>query len=92
MTKSQLVESVQARAGLTRKQSADAVDAVIDTVQEVLGRGGEVALTGFGRFSVAERGARQGKHPRTGEPMEIAATRVPKFAPASGLKQAVRPE
>jgi DNA-binding protein HU-beta len=90
VTKSQLVDVVQKRAGLTRKQSADAVDAVIDTVQEVLSRGGEVALTGFGRFSVAERDARRGKHPRTGEPMEIAATRVPKFAPASGLKQAVR--
>ena len=92
MTKSQLVDAVQKRAGLTRKQSADAVDAVIDTVQEVLGRGGEVALTGFGKFSVAERDARQGKHPRTGEPMQIAATRVPKFAPAPGLKQAVRPQ
>lgn len=91
MTKTQLVESVQSRTGLTRKQSADAVEAVLETVQEVLGRGGEVALTGFGRFSVSERGARMGKHPRTGEPMPIAATRVPKFAPASGLKQAVRP-
>ena len=90
MTKSQLVDSVQARTGLTRKQSTDAVEAVLETVQEVLGRGGEVALTGFGRFSVSERGARTGKHPRTGEPMEIGATRVPRFAPASGLKQAVR--
>lgn len=90
MTKSQLVDSVQTRTGLTRKQSADAVEAVLETVQEVLGRGGEVALTGFGKFSVSERGARIGKHPRTGEAMEIAATRVAKFAPASGLKQAVR--
>lgn len=91
MTKSQLVDSVQTRTGLTRKQSADAVDALLDTVQEVLGRGGEVALTGFGRFSVSERAARTGKNPSSGEPIEIAATRVPKFAPASGLKQAVRP-
>ena len=90
MTKSQLVDAVQTRTGLTRKQSADAVEAVIETVQEVLGRGGEVALTGLGRFSVVERGARQGKHPRTGETMDIAATRVPRFAAASGLKQAVR--
>lgn len=91
MTKSQLVDSVQTRTGLTRKQSADAVEAVLDTVQEVLGRGGEVALTGFGKFSVAERGARTATHPRTGEPMQVEATRVPKFAAASGLKQAVRP-
>ena len=91
MTKSQLVDSVQTRTGLTRKQSAEAVEAVLQTVEEVLGRGGDVALTGFGRFSVSERGARTARHPRTGEPMEIEATRVPKFAPASGLKEAVRP-
>ena len=90
MTKSQLVDSVQTRTGLTRNQAADAVEAVLQTVEEVLARGGEVALTGFGKFSVAERDARPGKHPRTGEPMQIAATRVPKFAPASGLKLAVR--
>lgn len=91
MTKSQLVDSVQTRTGLTRNQAADAVEAVLQTVEEVLARGGEVALSGFGKFSVAERGARAGKHPRTGEPMEIAAARVPKFSAASGLKQAVRP-
>lgn len=90
MTKTQLVDAVQSRTGLTRKESAEAVDAVLETVQEVLGRGGEVALTGFGRFSVSERGARTGKHPRTGEPMEVGAMRVPKFSPASVLKQAVR--
>jgi DNA-binding protein HU-beta len=90
VTKTQLVDSVQTRTGLTRTQAADAVEAVLETVEEVLGRGGEVALTGFGKFSVAERHARMGKHPRTGEPMEIGATRVPKFAPASGLKLAVR--
>ena len=90
MTKSQLVDSVQTCTGLTRTQAADAVEAVLGTVEEVLGRGGEVVLTGFGKFSVAERDARQGKHPRTGEPMRIAATRVPKFAPGSGLKLAVR--
>jgi DNA-binding protein HU-beta len=90
VTKTQLVDAVQTRTGLTRKQSAEALEAVLVTVEEVLGRGGEVALTGFGRFSVSERRARQGKHPRTGEPMQIDATRVPKFSPASGLKQAVR--
>ena len=91
MTKTQLVDSIQTRTGLTRKQSVEAVDAVLQTVEEVLGRGGELVLPGFGKFSVSERGARTGKHPRTGEAMEIAATRVPKFSPASALKQAVRP-
>lgn len=91
MTKTQLVDADQARTGLTRNQSAQAVEAVLETVQEVLRRGGEVALTGFGRFTVSERAARTGKHARTGDPMKIGATRVPKFSPASGLKQAVRP-
>lgn len=91
MTKTQLVDSIQTRTGMTRKQAAEAVDAVLQTVEEVLGRGGEIVLPGFGKFSVSERGARTGKHPQTGESMRIAATRVPRFSPASALKQAVRP-
>ncbi|MEA2219463.1 MAG: DNA-binding protein HU-beta [Solirubrobacteraceae bacterium] len=90
MTKSQLVDAVAARTGLTRRQSADAIDATLDTVEDALSRGGEVMLAGFGKFSVAERGARQGVHPRTGETMHIAATVVPKFTAGSSLKQAVR--
>ena len=90
MTKTQLVDAIAARTGLTRKQSTDAIDAALGAVEDVLGRGGEVSLSGFGKFTVAERGARQGVHPRTGEPMEIAATRVPKFTAGSNLKQAVR--
>ena len=90
MTKSQLVDAVSARTDLTRRQASDALDAVLDTVEGVLSRGGEVSLAGFGKFTVAERGARQGVHPRTGEPMEIAATRVPKFTAGSNLKAAVR--
>ena len=90
MTKSQLVDAIVARTGLTRKQSTDAIDAALGAVEDVLGRGGEVSLSGFGKFTVAERGARQGVHPRTGEPMKIAATRVPKFTAGSHLKAAVR--
>lgn len=90
MTKSQLVDAIAARTGLTRQQSSDAVDAALGAVADVLGRGGEVSLAGFGRFSVAERGARRGVHPRTGEPMQIAATRVPRFTAGSNLKSAVR--
>jgi DNA-binding protein HU-beta len=90
VTKTQLVDAIAARTGLTRKQSTDAIDAALDAVEDVLGRGGEVSLSGFGKFTVAQRGARQGVHPRTGEPMEIAATRVPKFTAGSNLKAAVR--
>jgi DNA-binding protein HU-beta len=90
VTKAQLVDAVAARSGLTRKQSAEAIDAALDTVEDVLSRGGEVMLAGFGKFSTAERGARQGVHPRTGETMNIAATIVPKFTAGSSLKHAVR--
>ncbi len=90
MTKSQLVEAIAARTGLTRKQSADAIEATLSAVEDVLGRGGEVSLAGFGKFTVAERAARQGVHPRTGDPMQIPATRVPRFTAGSNLKNAVR--
>ncbi len=90
MTKSQLIDAVARRAGLTHGQAADALAATLDSVQEVLGRGGEVALSGFGRFHVAERAARPGNNPRTGEPMYIDATRTPRFTAGSNLKKAVR--
>jgi DNA-binding protein HU-beta len=90
VTKAQLVDAVAARSGLTRKQASEAIDAALDTVEAVLSRGGEVMLAGFGKFSTAERAARQGVHPRTGETMNIAATVVPKFTAGTSLKQAVR--
>jgi DNA-binding protein HU-beta len=90
VTKSQLVDAIVARTGLTRKQSTDAIEAALNAVEDVLGRGGEVSLAGFGKFSVAERGARQGVHPRTGDPIQIPATRVPRFTAGSNLKNAVR--
>jgi len=90
VTKAQLVDAVAARSGLSRKQATEAIDAALDTVEAVLSRGGEVMLAGFGKFSTAERAARQGVHPRTGETMNIAATVVPKFTAGTSLKQAVR--
>jgi DNA-binding protein HU-beta len=90
VTKSEFVDQVAAQAGLDRKQAADAVDAVLAVVENALAQGGEVTLTGFGKFHVAERGARQGVNPRTGESMQIAATRVPRFTAGSSLKKSVR--
>jgi DNA-binding protein HU-beta len=90
VTKSQLVDAIAARTGLTKKQSADAIDAALETVEDVLGRGGEVTLAGFGKFGVVARAARTGVHPRTGEKMNIAAAVVPKFTAGSALKQSVR--
>ena len=89
MTKSEFVDQVASRADLGKAEAGKAVDAVLDTIQETLQRGSDVTFSGFGKFHVADRGARQGVHPRTGEPIQIAASRVPRFTAGSGLKKAV---
>jgi DNA-binding protein HU-beta len=90
VTKSEFIDRVASEAGLDRKQALDAVDAAIALVERALAAGDEVTLTGFGKFHVAERGARPGVNPRTGEPIQIAATRVPRFTAGAALKKAVR--
>jgi DNA-binding protein HU-beta len=89
-TKSEFIDKVAATSGLSKKDAGAAVDAVIDTIEGELRSGGEVSFTGFGKFHVAERGAREGRNPRTGETMTIAASRVPRFTAGSGLKKAVK--
>ena len=90
MTKSELVDQVADRSGLTKSDSARAVDALLETVEDALRRGSDVTLSGFGKFHVGQRGARQGVNPRTGERIQIAAARVPRFTAGSGLKAAVK--
>jgi DNA-binding protein HU-beta len=89
-TKSEFVDKVAASSGLSKKDAGAAVDAFIATVEGELKSGGEVNFTGFGKFHVAQRGAREGRNPRTGETMTIAASRVPRFTAGSGLKKAVK--
>lgn len=90
MSKSEFVDKVAAEAGLSKKDAGAAVDAVLGTIESELKGGGEVSFTGFGKFHVAERGAREGRNPRTGESMKIAATKVPRFTAGSGLKKAIK--
>jgi DNA-binding protein HU-beta len=90
MTKSEFVDQVAERSGLNKKESGDAVDAVIQTIQDALKRGSEVNFSGFGKFHVAERGAREGRNPSTGEKIQIAASKVPRFTAGSGLKKSVK--
>jgi DNA-binding protein HU-beta len=90
VTKSEFVDRVASRQSLSKKDAESAVDAVINGIQEALERGQEVSFTGFGKFHVAERGARQGRNPRTGESIQIAASRVPRFTAGAKLKQAVK--
>ena len=90
MTKSEFVDQVAAESGLSKGDASKAVDAVLETIESTLKRGGEISFTGFGKFSVADRGARQGVNPQTGERIQIAASRVPRFSAGSALKKAVK--
>jgi len=88
MSKSEFVDKVAQEAGLSKKDAAAAVDAVLGTIESTLKGGGEITFTGFGKFHVAARGAREGRNPRTGESMQIAAKSVPKFSAGAELKKA----
>jgi DNA-binding protein HU-beta len=90
MTKSEFVDQVAAESGLSKGDAGEAVDAVLTVIEGTLKRGGEISFTGFGKFTVAERGARQGVNPQTGEKIQIAASRVPRFSAGSALKKAVK--
>ena len=90
MTKSEFVDQVADRSGLSKKDAAGAVDAFLDTVEDALKRGSDVSFSGFGKFSVSQRSAREGRNPATGERIQIAASVVPRFTAGAGLKKAVK--
>ena len=89
MNKSELIADVALRADITKKDADAAVNAVIDSITNALEKGDKVQLVGFGTFEVRERAARFGRDPRTGESMEIAASKSPAFKVGQGLKDAV---
>jgi DNA-binding protein HU-beta len=89
MNKAQLVEQIAEKSELSRREAEQAVDAALQTIEEQLASGSEITLTGFGKFHVADRGARQGRNPQTGEPIQIKASRVPRFSAGAKLKQVV---
>ena len=91
MTKAEFVDRL-ARDGRigSKKHATNAVEAVLDAIADSLRGGDSVNFTGFGKFSVAERGPRQGVNPRTGERITIAGGRVPKFSAGAGLKSKVK--
>lgn len=90
MLKSDLVQVVADKTGLTKKAAAEAVDAVVAAVVETLKAGDEVLLTGFGKFYVSDVAAKQGINPQTLQPLTIAAHKAPKFRAGKALKDAVR--
>jgi len=89
VTKQEFVDQVADRAELSKKDAAAAVDAFLDTVEDALKRRSEVSFSGFGKFSVSARAAREGRNPATGEKIQIAASNVPRFTAGAGLKKAV---
>lgn len=89
MNKNDLISAVAETSGLSKSDSATAVESVFDTITKALSKGDEVRLIGFGTFSVAKRKASTGRNPRTGEPMNIPASTQPKFKAGKGLKDAV---
>jgi len=91
MKKDGLVDAVMKATNIgTKKQSQEAVEALFDTIMKSLSRGEEVAITGFGTFRVVKRAARQGRNPKTGETIQIAASVKPKFRAGKLLKEAVK--
>ena len=91
MTKQEFVDQVASKTSMSRREAADAVDAVLDSITETLKNGGEINFTGFGKFSTQHRKERQGVNPRNpSEKVTIPAATVPKFSAGSSLKQAVK--
>lgn len=90
MNKNDLARAVADKSGLSLGDASKALDAVLESIEGALAGGGEVAITGFGKFSVAHRNARQGVNPATGEKIQIAASKAPKFSAGAKLKAAVK--
>ncbi len=88
MNKNELIAAVADDAGLTKADAGKALDAVIAAVTRELKKGGDVRLPGFGNFSISRRGARTGRNPLTGKPVQIAAKNSPKFSAGKALKDA----
>ncbi len=89
MNKGDLIEAVADKAGITKSQATDAVSAVFGSIESTLKGGGKAAFVGFGTFSTSDRAARDGRNPRTGETIKIAAKTLVKFKAGKGLTDAM---
>lgn len=92
MNKSELIDAIAASADISKAAAGRALDAVTDSITEALKKDDQVSLVGFGTFLVKERAARTGRNPQTGQPIDIAAAKVPSFKAGKALKDAVNPE
>ena len=90
LAKKDLIEVIVAKTGCTKKAATEAMNELVDTTVATLKKGGEVEVSGFGKFVVKKRKARKGINPSTGETIKIAASKVPAFKAAKALKDAVK--
>ena len=90
MNKTELITALSERNKVTRKETEDALAAITDIITEELSKGERIVITGFGTFEVSNRAEREGRNPKTGEPMTIPATKAPKFKAGKLLKEAVK--
>lgn len=90
MTKTELVQAIAEKSGLNQADSSKVLTATIEAISEEIASGGSVSIIGFGTFKTSDRQARTGRNPQTGAPLQIAATRVPRFVAGKALKEAVR--
>jgi DNA-binding protein HU-beta len=89
MNKSEFIQAMAEKSGLSVKDATAALNATLETIQESLRKGEPVSFVGFGTFEVKERAARTGRNPRTKQPVEIPASKVPSFKAGKSLKEAV---
>lgn len=89
MNKTELIAAMADQAGISKKDAEKALKAFADVVAEELKKGEKVQLVGFGTFEVSERPAREGRNPQSGEPMQIAASKAPKFKAGKALKDMI---
>ena len=89
MNKAELIEVIAKAADISKAAAAKAIDGVTGAIVKAVSKGDPVTLVGFGTFKASKRAARAGKNPKTGEPLKIAATTVPKFSAGAGFKTAV---
>lgn len=90
MTKVELIRQIANKAAMSQKDAEKALKAFTEAITEALKEGNKVTLVGFGTFEVSERAGRTGRNPQTGEPVEIAASKSPKFKAGKALKDAIR--
>jgi integration host factor subunit alpha len=92
MTKAEIVEQIYEKIGFSKKESADIVELVFDTMKETLSKGEKIKISGFGNFVVRQKRSRTGRNPQTGEAIEITARKVLTFRPSHVLKSALNKE